>query len=66
MVAVARSRWALDESQATVTRERTVGFVDLVGYTDNARYLSPSKLAGAISRFESVVGEAVNEAGGRW
>ena len=65
VVAVARSRWALDESQATVTRERTVGFADLVGYTDNARYLSPSELGGAISRFESVVGEAVNKAGGR-
>jgi adenylate cyclase len=65
VVAVGRSRWALDESQATVTRERTVGFADLVGYTANARYLSPSELSGAISRFESVVGEAVNKTGGR-
>ncbi len=65
VVAVARSRWALDESQATVTRERTVGFADLVGYTANSRYLSPSELAEAISRFESIVGEAVNNAGGR-
>ncbi len=65
MVTVARSRWALDESQVTVTRERTVGFADVVGYTNTARFLSPSELADAISRFESVVAEAVNRRGGR-
>jgi adenylate cyclase len=65
VVAVARSRWALDESQATITRERTVGFADLVGYTDSARTLSPAQLADTISSFEAFVGEAVNRSGGR-
>ena len=65
VVAVGRSTWAPDESQAIVTRERTVGFVDLVGYTRSARILPPAELADAISRFESRVGEVVNSGGGR-
>ena len=65
MVAVARARWDLDESRATITRERTVGFADMVDYTDRARFLLPSELADAISRFESIVAEAVNRSGGR-
>ncbi len=65
VVAVARSTWAPDESQAIVTRERTVGFADLVDYTRSARTLSAAELAGAISQFESRVGEVVNRGGGR-
>jgi adenylate cyclase len=65
VVAVARSTWAPDESQAIVTRERTVGFADLVGYTRSARALPAAELAEAISQFESRVGELVNRGGGR-
>jgi len=65
VVGVSRSRWAPDVSQATVTRERTVGFADLVGYTSNTRLLSPPDLADAISSFESHVGDAVSSRGGR-
>jgi adenylate cyclase len=65
MLSVSRSGWALDEEQATVTRERTVGFVDLVGYTRRARALSPAALALVIGRFESHVGEVVAGVGGR-
>jgi adenylate cyclase len=65
VVAVARSTWAPDESQAIVTRDLTIGFVDLVGYTSSARVMSPAELAEAVSRFESRVGEVVNLRGGR-
>jgi adenylate cyclase len=65
LLAVARGAWALDESRAAVTRELTVGFADLVGYTRSARALSPAGLAEAIDRFESVVGEVVSAHGGR-
>jgi adenylate cyclase len=65
VVAVARSTWAPDESHAIVTRERTVGFADLVGYTRSARLLSPAELSEAVSQFESRVGDVVSRSGGR-
>jgi adenylate cyclase len=65
VLAVARSTWTPDESASIVTRERTVGFADLVGYTRSARALSPAQLAEAISRFESHVADVVSRAGGR-
>ena len=65
LIGVARAAWALDEEQSTVTRQRTVGFADLVGYTRSTRDLSPAALAGAIGRFESHVAEVVTRSGGR-
>jgi class 3 adenylate cyclase len=65
MVAVSGSAWGLDSEQATVTRERTVGFADLVGYTASARGSSPALLADTISRFEGHVAEVVARFGGR-
>jgi adenylate cyclase len=65
VLAVARSTWAPDASQAIVTRERAVGFADLVGYTPSARAWSPAELADTISQFESRVGDVVNRGGGR-
>lgn len=65
LLGVSRSAWALDDSQATVTRELSIGFADLVGYTRSARSLSPAELADTIGRFESLVGEVVGGHGGR-
>lgn len=65
MVAVARSSWGLDEDRATVTRELTVGFVDLVDFTPSARRASPTDLATIIGRFESLIGELVPSFEGR-
>ncbi len=65
VLGVSRSAWALDESHGTVTRELSVGFADLVGYTRSARSLTPAELADAINRFESLVGEVVGSHGGR-
>jgi class 3 adenylate cyclase len=65
VLSVSRSTWSLDEEQATVTRERTVGFADLVGYTSSTRTLSPADLAAAIGRFEAVVSDVVARFDGR-
>jgi adenylate cyclase len=65
LVAVSGSTWGLDSERATVTRERTVGFADLVGYTSSARAASPAGLAATITRFEAHVGEVVGSFGGR-
>jgi class 3 adenylate cyclase len=65
IVAAARSMWAVDESRTTVTRQVTVGFVDLVGYTASTQALSPSALSDAVARFELQVSELVSSAGGR-
>ena len=65
IVAAARSMWAVDETRTTVTRQVTVGFVDLVGYTAATRSLSPRALSEAIAAFETRVSELVSAAGGR-
>jgi adenylate cyclase len=65
LVSVSGSTWGLDSEDATVTRERTVGFADLVGYTASVRASSPAVLAATISRFERHVGEVVARFGGR-
>jgi adenylate cyclase len=65
VVAVSGSTWALDESRAAVTRERTVGFADLVDYARRARMLSPAELTAAVGQFESHASDVVSKAGGR-
>jgi adenylate cyclase len=65
LVSVSGSTWGLDPDRATITRERTVGFADLVGYTVSVRGASPASLAATISRFEEHVAEVVAPFGGR-
>jgi adenylate cyclase len=65
LVVVSRSAWGMDAERATVTRERTVGFADLVDYTASMRGSSPAALAATIRRFEAHVSDAVARAGGR-
>lgn len=65
LVAVSRAQWGLDDQRATVTRELTVGFADLVDYTRSARELTPSELAAAVDRFEACVADVVGRHGGR-
>ena len=57
LVTASRASWAPDEQRMAVTRDLAVGFADLVDYTRVARSLSPSELAGAVGRFESLAGE---------
>lgn len=65
LISVSGSAWGLDSERATVTRELTVGFADLVGYTANSRRASAASLAAMVSRFETHVGEVVARLGGR-
>jgi class 3 adenylate cyclase len=65
MLRVSRSAWAPDEQQSAVTREQTIGFADLVGYTGHSRVLSTTDLASAIGRFETQVTDLVSQFGGR-
>jgi adenylate cyclase len=65
MVRVSRSAWSPDEQQSAVTREQTIGFADLVGYTGHSRLLSTTDLASAIGRFETQVTDLVSRFGGR-
>ena len=65
LVSVSGSTWGLDPERATITRERTIGFADLVGYTTSSRGASPSALAATISRFEEHVADVVGRFDGR-
>jgi adenylate cyclase len=65
VLAVARAGFALDEEQTAITRELSVGFVDLVGYTRRSRSLSPAALSNIVTRFETCVGDVVSRRGGR-
>lgn len=65
MLRVARSAWTPDEQQSAVTREQTIGFADLVGYTGHSRTLSTTDLARAVGLFETQVTDLVSRFGGR-
>jgi adenylate cyclase len=65
MVRISRTAWTPDEQQSAVTREQTVGFADLVGYTGHSRALSTTDLATAVGRFETQVTDLVSRSGGR-
>ena len=65
MLRVSRSAWTADEQQSAVTREQTIGFADLVGYTGRSRVLSMTELASAVGRFETKVTDLVSRHGGR-
>jgi adenylate cyclase len=65
LVLVSYQRWSTDEERVAVTVERTIGFVDLVGSTEVLRTLSVSEVAAAVNRFEQLVWDQVNAAGGR-
>jgi adenylate cyclase len=65
MVRISRSAWTPDEERSAVTREQTIGFADLVGYTGHSRTLSTTDLATAVGRFETQVTDLVSRFGGR-
>jgi class 3 adenylate cyclase len=65
LVLLAYQRWSTDEEGAAVTRDRTVGFADLVGSTQATREGSAAELAQMVRRFESQVWELVTQVGGR-
>jgi adenylate cyclase len=65
MVAVAERVWSTDEERSAVTLHRTVGFVDLVGYTEVAASLTVRQLTAVLIEFDKRTVEAVARGNGQ-
>ena len=65
IVAVAERMWSTDAEQSIVTLRRTVGFVDLVGYTSAAASLSLRELTNVLIAFDLHTSEVVAEHNGQ-
>jgi adenylate cyclase len=65
MVAVAERMWSTDDERSAVTLHRTVGFVDLVGYTEVAATLSVRQLTAVLIEFDERTVEAVSSRNGQ-
>ena len=65
ILAVAKRMWSTDEEHSTVTLWRTVGFVDLVGYTEVTGSLSAGELAAVLIDFDERTARAVRQGNGQ-
>jgi class 3 adenylate cyclase len=65
MVAVAERVWSTDEERSAVTLHRTVGFVDLVGYTEVSASLTVRQLTAVLIEFDDRTVEAVARGNGQ-
>jgi adenylate cyclase len=65
IVAVAERMWSTDPERSVVTVQRTVGFVDLVGYTTATASLSLRELTHVLVEFDLRTSEIVAEGGGQ-
>jgi adenylate cyclase len=65
ILAVAKRMWSTDEEHSTVTLWRTVGFVDLVGYTEVTGSLSARDLAAVLIDFDERTARAVRAGNGQ-
>ena len=65
IVIVARRMWSTDEEQSAMTMSRTVGFVDLVGYTAAASTMSVRELTSVLVQFDEQTADAVVRGNGR-
>lgn len=65
IVAVAERMWSTDEDRSIVMLQRTVGFVDLVGYTSATESLSLRELTDVLIEFDTRTSEVVARGGGQ-
>ncbi len=65
IVAVAERMWSTDEDRSIVMVQRTVGFVDLVGYTSATESLSLRELTDVLIEFDTRTSEVVARGGGQ-
>jgi adenylate cyclase len=65
ILAVAKRMWSTDEEHSTVTLWRTVGFVDLVGYTEATGSLSARDLSAVLIDFDERTARAVRQGNGQ-
>ena len=65
LVAVSDRMWSTDEGQTAVTLPRTVGFADLVGYTEVSATMPVGELAAVLARFDERVTGLVHRGNGQ-
>jgi adenylate cyclase len=65
IVAVAERMWSTDPERSVVTVQRTVGFVDLVGYTTATASLSLRQLTDVLVEFDQRTSEIVAQGNGQ-
>ncbi len=65
IVAVAERMWSTDPERKVVTLQRTVGFVDLVGYTSTTASLSLRELTDVLVEFDLRTSEIVGAGNGQ-
>lgn len=65
LVEVASGEWFEEGAGSPARRQLTVGFVDLVGYTELSRRLTGAELAAVVGRFNELVNDIVGSQGGR-
>ena len=63
LVDIATRAWAPDATQSVATRVASVGFADLVGFTEWAGSVSLPELASALDDFDALVWEATDATG---
>jgi adenylate cyclase len=65
IVAVAERMWSTDDEQTAVTLPRTVGFADLVGYTEASASMSVGELSSVLAEFDERVANVVQRGNGQ-
>lgn len=65
LVAVAAGEWFEEGAGSPARRHLTVGFVDLVGYTELSSNLTGAEIASVVGRFDELVTDVVGARGGR-
>jgi adenylate cyclase len=65
VVTVAGRMWSTDAEQSAMTMTRTVGFVDLVGYTAAAATMTVRELTDVLVQFDEQTADAVARGNGR-
>ncbi len=64
ILAVAATMWSTDDERSAVTVQRTVGFVDLVGYTERTATMSVRELTAVLMDFDRCTADVVTSNGG--
>lgn len=59
ILTVAERIWEVDDKETAVMLPRTIGFVDLVGYTEASSSMSVGELASLLAEFDERVSESV-------
>jgi adenylate cyclase len=64
VLAVAAKMWSTDDERSAVTVPRTVGFIDLVGYTERTATMSVRELTTVLMDFDRCTSDVVANNGG--